>query len=486
MKNKKQVLAGILAATFTIGAFAGCGKKDENAGTGEVPTLLWYLPGSGIDDAKKVSEELSKISEEKIGAKLDLQFIDAGAYTERMNMNMASGSKFDLCFTGYINPYDKAATKGGILALDELLEKTPALKESIPEYAWEGARMNDGSIYAVPNLQVMASQKAITMEKELVEKYNFDVSKVTKLEDIETFLEKVKQNEPDYYPFDPSWGVSAFDCIPENSTMATNYIMATKQSDGSFKFKSAIEVPKYVSAIEKIREWYEKGYIRKDIATVMDSSDSSKKSASGVAVYKPGMEAESYAKSKGKTNIIAIPYGEASISENCGRTAMTGIGKGSQNPEKAIKMLELVNTDKEFFNMLCFGIEDVHYKKTGENKIEFLDVENNGYYINSAWEFGNQFNAYLIPGQEDDVWEKTIEFNSSAKKGLLAGFTLESEHLKNEMAQIENVFTTYKRMDNGSEATETYLKEFVEKAKKAGIDTVCEDFEKQIKEQLKK
>lgn len=149
-------------------------------------------------------------------------------------------------------------------------------------------------------------------------------------------------------------------------------------------------------------------------------------------------------------------------------------------------MLELVNTDKEFFNMLCFGIEDVHYKKAGENKIEFLDVENNGYYINAAWEFGNQFNAYLIPGQEDDVWEKTIEFNSSAKKTLLAGITLESDHLKNEMAQIENVFTTYKRMDNGSEATETYLKEFVEKAKKAGIDTVCEDFEKQVKEQLKK
>ena len=83
-----------------------------------------------------VTEKINEITREKIGAEVEFTYIDTGAYTERMKMNMASGMDFDLCFTGYVNPYIDAVNKEGLMDLTDLIdEHAPALKEALPEYA---------------------------------------------------------------------------------------------------------------------------------------------------------------------------------------------------------------------------------------------------------------------------------------------------------------------------------------------------------------
>ena len=49
--------------------------------------------------------------------------------------------------------------------------------------------------------------------------------------------------------------------------------------------------------------------------------------------------------------------------------------------------------------------------KTGEDRVEVTNAEA---YSGYAWMMGNQFNAYKLPAQADDVWEVTKQLNEEA------------------------------------------------------------------------
>ncbi len=106
---KKKIISLLIMCTM-LGALMGCGTT-ENVKTDEVPTLTWLMQGSVQNDLASVLEKVNEITTEKIGAKIDLQFIDTGSYSEKMKMNMASGLDYDICFTGFVNNYTTAVEK---------------------------------------------------------------------------------------------------------------------------------------------------------------------------------------------------------------------------------------------------------------------------------------------------------------------------------------------------------------------------------------
>ena len=119
-------------AAMLVSLFAVTGCSNNGGGDNGEITLTWYVPGDKQADMASVMEEVNKITMEKIGAKLDIQFIDTGAYAEKMRMFMASGQEFDLAFTGYINEYYKAASEGGLMDITDIIKNdVPGILEVI-------------------------------------------------------------------------------------------------------------------------------------------------------------------------------------------------------------------------------------------------------------------------------------------------------------------------------------------------------------------
>ena len=56
-------------------------------------------------------------------------------------------------------------------------------------------------------------------------------------------------------------------------------------------------------------------------------------------------------------------------------------------------LLNLLNTDKEIYNTLVWGVEGKHYKKVADNRIE--TIKDSGFQMGSPWEFGNM-SLYLF------------------------------------------------------------------------------------------
>lgn len=470
----KKVTSVVLAMAAAAG-IASCGGK--KGGNGEV-TLTWLLPGEAQSDMASVMEKVNEITTEKIGAKVDIQFIDTGAYDEKMKMNMASGMDFDICFAGFVNNYVGAIEKGGLMDITELLETAPNLKAAVSDYAWDASKY-DGKIYGVPNEQIFATAYALVIDKGISDKYDFDFSNVKSIEDLEPYFEMIKQNEPNIYPYRASAGIMPwYEGVYEGLGGMT---VIPKGSESADDICFLEDTPEFKRGAEKMHEYYEKGYIRSDILSMGDDTSDYKNRKYAVTntVWKPGVETE--IKNEIGSEVLVIPYEKPYMSTSKVTATMACIGKNSKNPELAIKFIELMNTDKDLYNLVCFGIKDKHYKLDADSKVEL--IKDSGYTPNASWKFGNQFNALVLQGQESDVWEETKKTNDEALKSALLGFNFDKNPVRTQLSNLATVTSEYKQQyECGVQAPDKYMEEFRSRMMGAGQEEVLNELKKQISE----
>lgn len=475
-KNIKRVASLGLALLMALGMVSLTGCKDET--TDDSVVVTWLAPADKQEDLPKVMEKANEIiSKELPGVTLDLQFIDVSAYNQRMNMNMASQADFDICFTSsWLNNYPLATQRGGLLNLDEYLKDMPELKKAIPDYAWESVKIG-GSIYSVPNIQIMAACYSTYVRKDLAEKYNLDVNSIKHVEDLEGFLEKVKNGEPNVYPYRANYTISMW-------SPAMDSFNNVASIDANSKVSCSIESDTYKRAINKLRDWYLKGYIRQDnLSKGDDTSDfNNGKYAVWDGVYKPGAEAE-FAEQIGYEVISIPPYVKPKITTKNATSTMLGISKQSKHPKEALQIIHLMHTNEELFRLIAFGIEGEHYTLDEEGFASYID--GSGYTPKDSWKFGNTFLGYPLKGQSKDVFEVTHNFNESAETSKYLGFTFEPQNVESEIAQINSINGEYSMIASGAVDPNKYLDEYIKKHREAGCQKVVKETQRQLDEFLK-
>lgn len=481
--KKCNIIVCFLVLSMFLAILPGCAgnKTNESSinGTNKDKTvnLVWYYPGPKQADHDLVQAEINKKLKDKINAEVSLQVVPFGEYTQKMNVIIASREGYDMCFTAnWLNDIYLNISKGAFLPLNDLIKnEAPKLKEALPDYIFPSVTLN-GQIYAIPNQQVAFSQQAIYLQKDLADKYGFKVDAVPSekgydtLRAIEPYFQKIKEKEPNIYPV-----VVAYYGLECDYEQIGNGAIRVKKYGNDLKVYNIYETDDYKKQIRLLSEWYKKGYIRKDITSVNDESIDRKnnKYAAFFASNKPGVLTEM--SQQYNRDFYQIILNEPYLPFNGGISSTTAISSASKYPEHAIKLIEIMNTDKEIYNMMCFGLQGLHYNKISDTRIE--PIKDNKYSPSTSWVFGNQFNAYLLPGQEDDIWQKTMEMNLSAKKSPLFGYKLDLERIKEKISQINSLQMEYNHLfvDEGKR-----IPEFLQKLKQAGIDDVVAEVQSQV------
>ncbi len=466
----KKVVALLLIAVMALG-MASCG----NSAGGKVPTLVWYMPSERQADTQLVCDEINKIIEPKIGAKIDIQYIASSDFTERLRLIMASQDEFDLCFTGFSNPYLDGVRRGGFAEITDLLEEYGSeLKEVIPEYLWEAANVN-GELYAVPTYQAMTKCRAAYVDKALAEKYNFDVSKVTKMEDLVPFLEAIRDNEKgNWFPTQvPSLEYFYEDAYRYEDTSITYVKYDSVTGDLIYQY----DVPEIEEARHTIKEWRDAGFF----PPIGTSATTDQMAVWFTDGYRPG-DVEDRAISRGR-EIVAAQLSDFMLQRSGATTTMTAISATSKNPEKAMQFLVEVNTNPDVFNLCAYGIEGKHYEKIDETHIKF--IADSGYRPGGNWKYGVLFNGYLLEGYADDLWEQIKAVNEGSRKAVLLGFAADETPVTTQISQMANVISEYQEINNGSATNlDAKIAEFNKKIEGSGKADLMEYAEKVIGEYL--
>ncbi|MBC7958718.1 MAG: ABC transporter substrate-binding protein [Vallitaleaceae bacterium] len=495
----KKVLALMMVVLSFVSVLSGCGQKsnttDNNTTTTTVAesevtteavteapkkdpvTIKWYMLGDDQEDLPLVLEEINKLLTPKTNAILDLQLADFGSFNDKMKLIITSGEDYDLTFTSnWMNDFNANMSINAFRPLDDLIAKvSPNFYDIVPESVMDVSKVN-GQHYAVPNQQILATQWGFFVQKEYADKYGLDVTTIKKPQDLEPFLEQIKNNEPDVYPAGSYSEMTKILYCQEG--IYESYFDA---DDAKLTALNLADLDITRNIYDVVYNWFDKGYLRKDSITVTDDTADKKANKYVVTfgVSKPGGLIEM----NNSTGIewVGAPLTEPYLNADAGMPTMNAMNINCQNPEEAMKVLEVVNSDKEIYNLLVFGIEGTHYDLVDG----FVQVrEDSKYKMNGvAWAIGNQFNALYQVGQAPDTWEITKKLNDDAKVSALRGFTFNPEAVQTEIAQTTAVNDEFGKMlyfrgDNRDGLFDDYR----EKLKNAGNDAVIAEYQRQVDE----
>lgn len=450
--------------------------------------VYYYGTRANFKDVAIVQEAVSKFLMDKIGVGIQLNPLDWSTYSDKMQLKNAASEKYDMAFTAnWTNDYYNNVKNGTLLDITDSLQKlAPTLWKDVNPGAWDSARVQK-KVYAAINQQTWTANFGPRCPKQYADKYGLDWDKINKLEDMEPFWEAVKNGEPadvkaigcDDKGSGAIWGVYYKAGVIGGSSFGVINL-----DDKDAKAMPDWEFQPWVDTLKMVKKWNDAGYYGKEPWPAADfaAKERSAKYASHFHNNKPGVEAEmkSITSFDWTAKILAKNY-----LENGPAATMTGVNKQTTNADACIKYFEQVNTDKDLYNMLCYGIENKHWVWKDKEKgviglPDGVTAENSPYNPNSDWMFGNQFNAYYTDPSKVGAWEATRKLNEEATPSPVVGFVFDQTPVKTELAQIQAISEEYKTLGTGFFDLDQALPEYTKRAKDSGADKVIEEINKQL------
>lgn len=486
---KKRKIGLIAMALSVMMLFTACSAKtttETSSGSEETyeATMAFLALGDIPKDLEQVQEEINKITVPEINVKVKLMPIGASQFGQQVNLMMSGSEKLDLVSVFYdsVNGY---VSKGQILKLDDLLNKYGSGIKSTIDEKYRKICTYNGSLYTIPSNGSFAGSIGIQMRKDIVDKYNIDLSNVKTFEDFEAVLKTVHEKEPNLpLMVSPLTGQGALGAYTTVDTLGDGIGVLKNYGQDDLKVSNWYETEEYANLVKLMRKWYNAGYIAKDIATSKESTADLFKAGKAFAAVAPlGPYID---------EINATAYGNPLVSVQLTKTLASsiviqswGIARNSQNPEKTMQLLDLMYTSKEINNLLSWGIEGKHYAKTSDpNVIDYptgVDAKTTGYALNMGWEFPNSLLTYVWKGTPSDMNEKTIAYKDSAIVSKAMGFTFDTASVKTEIAAVTNVLNQYRApLESGAVDPEKVLPEFISKLKDSGFEKIIAEKQKQL------
>lgn len=509
-KMKLKKIALIIAAAMTVTSFAGCANNKKTDNSGKIK-LNWVMPGPGM---QKDSEEVFKALSDKLknyegfeNVDLDITVYPASDYQKKFLLLQTSKADMDM-----IQTYSLKATEeirnGSFIPLDDYIKNSHQLDGAFPDWLWDYAKV-DGKTWFVPNYQLLANvDYSFATQKSLADKYwnveeaqakfcaadTFDESCWDVLEDYLSTLDKNGEIRKGWMPLDSL----TFTLQKGYENVGERFLV--KADDPEHKLVYMDEMPERIHGFHRISDFFKKGYIRKDIAS-LGGSDSDYGNENGYVLWHMSTRMnEDLTKvmidnfeNKYGFDVVTAKTKDYDFIPECNAAGGNAISIASKNPDKAWEFLALMNSEegKELYNMVVYGIEGKHYKVVDDSTVEPIgyigQASSSANYGLWKWVVGNSKYAYNLPG-ETMTPEILDEVNTGehSVRSQMTGLVLDTSSLTTEIAQINTVFEEYKGLNLGiyGDVDKTY-KEYMNKVKTAGLEKVRAELQKQVDEFFK-
>lgn len=495
-KMKIKALALMLIGAMSMGSLVGCSggtdsvqtpaDKDKTEATGDKTSekpveLVWWTVGTEPTDLAMVNDAINEYTKEKLNVTLDIKYAGWGDYGDKLSKIVQSGESYDLAFGAGINGYQDLANKGYFADLTDLLPTvTPALYEFIPEALWQGITINE-QIVGVPAYKDSAQAQYWVWDQATVEELGIDYTNIRTLPELEVALKAMKAAKPGEYPLTIAGteGINGFiatqcgyDELVVKPSIGVSYADETAKVVGVWEQENTLE------NLRIIHSWFKEGLINQDAATLTEAPKHSKVYA---AQGYPHADAD-WSKTEGYPVVSNMYFGPA-YSTRTIQGSFMAISAGSKHIEESLKVIELINTDPYMRNLLAFGIEDVHYKKTGDTSIEVIGDK----YAAPAYSQGTFFNMYTVDPAPASKWEDLRIQTESAFSSPALGFTFDTQNVQNQIAACVNIEDKYRpSLLTGSVDPDEVLPKMIAELNKAGYQDIIAEVQTQLDEYLGK
>lgn len=484
-------------------------KEEEPAEEPKDPVVLeyWYFGDGPQKDTELVNEKFNELLQTYPGMEhVTVHFNPYyGGYEDAVNLALSAGEQIDVMNTFNLSFNSKVAD-GTFMALDELIQNHEGIVNEVPEWLMNLGKVN-GSTYIIPNEQRASNQLYMFVPKVYMDSYG----------DLAAFKEVFN---------DGQW------TIEEAAEILEEFILACQAGEGATKYGYAMGFATYYpdalkgrgdsignlwlgegsteveyalfrdsnkKAYEISADWYNRGLIHPDVLTTSMTDFSGANFLNEVSMvyyFQNGYGSEEFAAEQYSNQTGVDCYAIALYPEYyIGSTWAAGghaIAAGCEHPEEAMRFIELMHTaeGKDLYNMFVYGLEDVHYTKISENRIETLEYsgsqgDSSVSYSAPKWANGNTLNAWLNQACPDNEIDMIREVNDNPNnvKSAIMGFTVDTSNVSNEIDQcnaIQKEYLMSVTMGAAGDNWENLYNEWVEKMYNAGLQTIIDDYQAQL------
>lgn len=246
-------------------------------------------------------------------------------------------------------------------------------------------------IKAVPNNNLLAEYTYVLVDRELADKYDFDIDTVTGYADLAPFLANVKadetvipmRTEPEalgiFHLFDDKFISIGTYCDP-----TTGYNV---EENSTYKIQNIFDIPEYTSHVALMDEYRTKGYFYSDTFDTDYAVDVVKGDSSIEDIYGD------------KYYVKVLQYPFVDVDSVFG--GMLAVSSYTANYTRSLEFILELTTNPEVKNIFQYGIEGVNYVVNDDGTITRLNRE----YIMDNGTTGNVYMGYPEEGMLPNQWE---------------------------------------------------------------------------------
>lgn len=397
-KHITKFLSLLLLVSMLAGMLTGCGKKEKDNGQAEAGNDTEYtvdllLHGVPVEESYPYHEEVETAINEKLQKDLGFKvkvnttsYIDQ--YDTMLSLDMANQKQYDMirCLS-YMGPM--YMEQGAFRDLRPLIDQyAPELWDLIPEATWAEVTY-DGKIFGIPTCSFPVST-GLWIRNDWLEKLGKKMP--TNLKEFEELMEAMKTDET----INPDGKVVP--CAGLRDFMELAFLGMFTEHPGDYledgKVMPKYFDPGYRAYVEKMAEWYEKGYIDNMYASGDDETINNLMSKNIVGIH--------------VGNVFQLEY----TSLNTYNTQMNMDIKWT-NPFAA--------DTKKYYSTGC-GSDIIAFPVSGKNTEKAFQ-----YY---TWFFNNAENADLVMYGKEGVTYERSEDKTTGKEILTVPEDKQSDKVK--------------------------------------------------------
>ena len=464
------------------------------------PYVIKYnlLSNEASEDKEAIEAHINGIIEPLINATIKFNMITWADWDSKSNVPLQAGEKVDITFTADWYNYVRSVKQNQFLRLNDPDSEFGNLlhtygKDAVAglgESFLKGAQI-DGINYSVPTNKELTVPGGMMFNLDLIEKYDFDINTVFNDNDVEPWLEIIKENEPDITPFitDGAWNRGPYS---EFATEAADWMIINDPlPDGSFDTGIYFiwEDPVYLEHLALMHEWYKKGYIHPD--SYLDSYSMGDHRRSGQFFYCDlvckgfDIQSKEVEAMSGNPDLrLCEKQIQASvyITHHAGGS-MLAIPYTSDDPARAMMYINLMHSNVELINTMVWGLEGKNYERISDKQVKSSEVSPWITKHGGPWTMGNQFIQWAGDNEDPDKYAKLKQFSDTGFPHFTLGFRFNREPVDNEITAFRNVRDSMNRaLKTGAVDPAVEIPKLVDACKAAGSDKIGAELRKQLDE----
>lgn len=469
---------------------------------------LTYLTTGNIPQnnaTEEILKELNKVLTRKANAELKIRYVPWDQYIKTYNsiIEAKDGSVDLVCTaTDWLDAWPNAQ-KGLYLPLSRNMIKrnAPMTFATIPQEHWDLCKL-DNKIYFIPEDNYAQWINHGFMYRKDWAKEAGLIFGIHSWGDLTQYFEHIRKNRPNVIPWDVKglstdytaigYIVSKSDYIPLEGISTTHMFGVNKQKFNRI-YSPIIEGNEFIEYAKLMRYWASIGVWRENFSETKNT-DNRKEFYQGKTAVDQHHTQTWYTivcprmtKMQPGSNCSFFWFGEER--KNLTRTSIThgamAISAASKNPERALKVYDLLRNDPECYYLINYGIKGKQYIINKEGYREHpvgYDANKDSFDLNFWW--GRNDNLEIRDSESSwDKYDQITElYNEYAIDSPYTNLVWDLTNISDEVKKLNSLWNEYMPLICFGKADdpEFYVQRFRNELKQAGIETVLNELQMQL------